>query len=388
MTLFTQAGDAFIPTVGRHSMLETLPTGNFIVVRPPMGPMFFQQVDRFPESGRMYGDVRSNADRIMKTFLDRPRATGVLLDGEKGSGKSQLARVVSEIGYDAGIPTILINDPFFGDDFNKLLGALEQPAIVIFDEFEKVYREQPHQEAILTLLDGVMTTQKLFIFTTNSTYRINEHMKNRPGRMFYWFDFGGLAPEFIREYCIDNLNDQSEIEGIVTVSAMFRAFNFDMLKAMVEEMNRYREPALEVIKILNTKPYVLSSQDVYEVVVTTDTGVKSEVLETSEIPLAGSSRGEETGFYAKFTGHPEYDGDDDQYTEKLASWEKELLGSGSPKNSGTGEDGSMYITVQISGLQKLDVATGRYQFIAMNGMTVDFKRKDKTGPSLYPKGSY
>lgn len=368
-------------------MLETLPTGNFTVVRPQMGPMFFQQVDPFPESGKMYGDVRKNADRIMQTFMSRPRATGVLLDGEKGSGKSQLARVVSEVGYDAGIPTILVNDPHHGDEFNKLLGAIEQPAIVIFDEFEKVYREQEHQEAILTLLDGVMTTQKLFIFTTNSTYRINEHMKNRPGRMFYWFEFGGLEPEFIREYCDDNLEDKSKIDGIITVSAMFKAFNFDMLKAMVEEMNRYGETALEVIKVLNTKPYNLASET-YDVVVTTETGVKSDTVELKEIPIQGGvARGESVGFYAKFPGAPEWNNDNEKYDDAVTEWERELLGSTKSSRGGVGSDGEVYISVDPHGLKAFDAETGRYKFIAENGMTVEFTRKEKQGPVYHP-GSF
>ena len=35
---------------------------------------------------------------------------------------------------------------------------------------------------------------------------------------------------------------------------MFGEFNFDMLKALVEDMNRYDEAPDETIKILNTKP--------------------------------------------------------------------------------------------------------------------------------------
>jgi hypothetical protein len=35
---------------------------------------------------------------------------------------------------------------------------------------------------------------------------------------------------------------------------MFDQFNFDMLKALVEEMNRYKETASEAMRMLNAKP--------------------------------------------------------------------------------------------------------------------------------------
>jgi hypothetical protein len=66
-------------------------------------------------------------------------------------------------------------------------------------------------------------------------------------------EFRGLDPDFIREYCGDNLNNKSYIESIVNITSVFSAFNFDMLKALVEEMNRYNETPQEAMRILNVK---------------------------------------------------------------------------------------------------------------------------------------
>jgi hypothetical protein len=388
VTYFTQAGDAFMPTAGRESLLNELPTGNYIVVQPMMGPMYFQRVEAFPEAGRMYGNVHQRAERIMRTFLDRPRSTGVLLEGEKGSGKSQLARIISLMGYDAGIPTIFINGPFFGDGFNALLSSIEQPAIVLVDEFEKVYRDQEHQEAILTLLDGVMTSQKLFIFTVNDKWKVNNHMKNRPGRLFYSIEFGGLEREFIREYCEENLNNQDHLEGILTLSAMFTAFNFDMLKAMVEEMNRYNETAFQVVELLNAKPLNLGGGESYDVIVTAPNGAKSKPVEVKQIPISGGvDRGDCVAFYAQFEGAPEWDGNEDtedRHDVQLAEWERELIGNDPKAKGSVHHDGNVYVVVEPKGLKKVDVDTGRYQFIANNGMTVDFVKKAVQGPVYYP----
>jgi hypothetical protein len=79
-------------------------------------------------------------------------------------------------------------------------------------------------------------------------------MRNRPGRIFYSLDFKGLEQDFIIEYCQDNLDNVDHIASVCRVAAMFDQFNFDMLKALVEEMNRYEETASEAMRMLNAKP--------------------------------------------------------------------------------------------------------------------------------------
>jgi hypothetical protein len=194
-----------------------------------------------------------NTDRVIRTFLSRPAATGVMLTGEKGSGKTLLTKNIAIELAKQGIPTIVINAPWHGDKFNSFIQTITQPCAILFDEFEKTY-DRDEQEAILTLLDGVFPSKKLFMLTTNDKYRVDFHMRNRPGRIFYMLDFKGLDSEFIREYCQDNLENKGHIEKIVSIASLFSEFNFDMLKALVEEMNRYNETPQESLKMLNAKP--------------------------------------------------------------------------------------------------------------------------------------
>ena len=44
------------------------------------------------------------------------------------------------------------------------------------------------------------------------------------------------------------------IPQVIAVSSIFEAMNFDMLQAMVEEMNRYGETPQEVLQYLNVRP--------------------------------------------------------------------------------------------------------------------------------------
>jgi hypothetical protein len=232
---------------------EHLPAGNYIIKQDQFSNMFLEEIDAFTAPPRLYGDTTRHADRILNTFRDRPASTGVVLNGEKGSGKTLLAKTLSMRGAEEGIPTIVINAPWHGDRFNSLIQSIDQPCMVLFDEFEKVY-DSDQQQAILTLLDGVFPSKTLFVITCNDKWRIDSHMRNRPGRIFYMLDFKGLEVNFIREYCEDNLNNKSHIDTVCKFSVIFSSFNFDMLKALVEEMNRYDESPAEAMRMLNAKP--------------------------------------------------------------------------------------------------------------------------------------
>lgn len=241
-----------------------LPVGTYVVKWNEMkGIYYLERVESFEIPSKVYGKTNDRAARVLNTFMDRKWSTGVMLNGVKGSGKTLLAKQIAVMGAKQGIPTIVVNHPYGGDIFNSFIQSIDIPAIIMFDEFEKVYKYH-EQEMILTLLDGVFQTKKMFIVTTNDSYAVNEHMKNRPGRIFYNFEFGTLEPDFIEEYCIDNINDKTQIPHIVQYTKVFNFFNFDMLAASVEEMNRYNETLPEVLNVLNIIPET-SHDDTYKV---------------------------------------------------------------------------------------------------------------------------
>ena len=238
--------------------MQSIPAGFYIVGFDDDG-FYLHGAEPFTMPTKIYGDTLKRADRILRTHKLRSGNTGVLLSGEKGSGKTLLAKAICLEAVNEGRPVLMVNSSFHGDLFNRFLQNINQQCVILFDEFEKVYNEekQPH---LLTVLDGVIVQQKLFVFTCNESSKVSTLMHNRPGRIFYHLEYKGLDAGFIKDYIDDRLEDKSKVEGAILVASLFSKFNFDMLSAMVEEMNRYDESAQEVLKFINAKPII----DAYE----------------------------------------------------------------------------------------------------------------------------
>lgn len=250
MSMFVSRGSRVDLIDALDKNISTTLGPNTYIIDKDVHGHFLKQVDNLEMTGKVYGSSNKVADRIARTFIDRTVGTGVMLVGEKGSGKTLIMKLLSMRMRDLGYPTILINHAYHDDDFKLFMQGINEPCMVLFDEFEKVF-DRSQQENLLTLLDGTVGSKKLYVITGNNANRIDDNMINRPGRFFYMMTFGGLSDEQIREYCDDRLDDKTQIENVIEFVSSFEVMNFDMLSALVEEMNRYGEDATTAARLLN-----------------------------------------------------------------------------------------------------------------------------------------
>lgn len=250
---------------------------------------------------KVYGKTSEHAARILKGYQNQTGNMGVLLEGLKGSGKTMLSRVVCMSAIRAfDMPVLLVSQDFASSDFFNFLQMIDQECVVMFDEFEKVFPPES-QERMLSLLDGVFRSRKLFLLTCNDTYRVNEHMKNRPGRIRYRLTFKGLDRDFITEYVKDKLIHPARVEQVITVATMFGdSMNFDMLQALVQEVNEFNEEPAKSLEYLNARPTEVNFSRRYTVRVINK--ALEEITTFDQLPR-----------HPEWNGNPmNFDGDDDR----------------------------------------------------------------------------
>lgn len=353
MSYFLKSGNTFrVSSKEALDLHDSLPAGNYVVKEMPMdGPLYLEHIENFEIIGKHYGDLDKNTDRIINTFMDRTASTGVMLAGEKGSGKSLLAKNLAiESAKRWGIPCIVINAPWVGDKFNAFMQMIDQPCMVLFDEFEKVYDEDD-QEKALTLLDGVFPSKKLFVLTCNDKWRVNSNMRNRPGRLFYMLNYVGLDAAFITEYCTDNLklDLQQHIEKVCKIASLFSQFNFDMLKATVEEMNRYNEEPQEALRMLNVTPeFDISNAFVMKVI---RNGLDVPVTDLEDVQWNGNPLRETVNAFVK-----EYTAEKDKDPVGDRDWEWKKF---------------QFLTTD---LKNIDSQQGKFVFVNIAGITLVLDR--------------
>lgn len=232
------------------SLMEELPLGNWLLMfDEPRNEFYLKKQPDFDDlPKKLYGDDEKVAKIYLKTFESLKKNMGVLLTGQKGGGKSTMAKLICNLSNQ---PTILITQPFVGDLFKSFLSSITQHVNVFVDEFEKVYPdEEKKQEEFLTILDGVFQSKKLFIFTANSM-SINQFLKNRPGRIRYLRKYGGLEKAVIKEIIADLLENSKHENDLISLTNLLSSVSMDVLLTLIQEVNLYDITPLEAVRMLN-----------------------------------------------------------------------------------------------------------------------------------------
>lgn len=215
-----------------------------------VGYFLEKEYKHFKIPKKVYGTAPRRAKKILNTFNNRDRSTGILLTGDKGAGKTMLAEVVCNTLINNKIPIVMVTERYTGSNFVSFIDSLGVVGL-FFDEFGKIYppsqeyneESNDTQEALLSLMDGGGRQKRLVLLTENQESDINHYLLHRPGRVFYHFKYGKLDEETIKEYLEEHKlkgdKDGTLTEYILDASRKMKTFSFDILQAIVEEYKRY-----------------------------------------------------------------------------------------------------------------------------------------------------
>lgn len=240
---------------------QKIPLGFWKLDAAQFKGIFLRKTDFKLSHSKIYGKSQAIADHIVKAYECTPssRNMGVLLSGGRGLGKTLTTRLVIE-QLSKKYPVIIISEYF-----NGMVDFLEnvRGCVILMDEFEKFMSgnirgndaesEQTKQETLLSLLDGnTGSCGNLFLLTVNNTYKLDENLKSRPGRIRYHYRYLSETVDVVREYCKDNLKNQDRIEEVVKALGGAEYVSMDIITSFVEELNNFPEmrPS-EVIEYFN-----------------------------------------------------------------------------------------------------------------------------------------
>lgn len=263
-------GNVVPRTLTRGSAVAEIPPGVYTLVYEEPTPMSGAKIYLRPEAEfklptRLYGDAAINemVDRFMRSYELNDKNLGILLTGEKGSGKTMMLKVLSVKAVELGFPVILVNQQLPGAVLNWFMSAITQNTLVNFDEFEKSYgpgdedENDEAQRSILQLLDGTNTgSKKMFCFTVNGRNKVSQYLLGRPSRIRYVLPFDRMDVATVVDYVSSNLKDCNEehLRAFIHVALVdansSNGMNFDSMAEFVKEMNQFGGDLNKTLKIM------------------------------------------------------------------------------------------------------------------------------------------
>lgn len=261
MTSYIKQGETITITKENVSVTTKLAPKNYILNIDHKGNYYLNESEDFKIPDKIYGNPQEDVTRFLKTFNTMDKNLGILLLGLKGTGKTILAKILCE---QAKLPVIIINSAFYGNAFNELINSIDQEVILLFDEFEKVYRHDNGyelQDKLLTLFDGTIEgAKKMFILTSNSR-QLTDALIDRPGRIRYIKKYYGLLEDEIREIANDRLINKEHIDSLVKLLMFYSSISNDLVVSIIDEMNIHNYTPQDAVKLLN-----ISGDDTFYIV--------------------------------------------------------------------------------------------------------------------------
>lgn len=253
-------GDSYQIYPDNLKTFDQLPAQTYKIKFNDMSGYSLEKVnDLSVKESKIYGTHADKVAKVMRTYDQTARSLGVILSGDKGIGKTMSLQLLSERMINDGKPVIIVDHSYPG--LANFIDSIEQDALVIFDEFEKVFQnrdagdsndDKETQTSLLSLFDGTSSTKRLYAITVNNLHYTSTYLLNRPGRFHYHFRYDYPSYDEVMEYMNDKCKRVVPIEEKTKAAnfSMKVPLNFDMLRAIVQELN-FGETFASAIQDLN-----------------------------------------------------------------------------------------------------------------------------------------
>lgn len=325
MTISTKFADngatVGVITFDDESITPKLKPGVYSVGLSMEGFYLNKKGPRMSAPTKLYGNVQQRVDKVINTYNSATSSFGVLLSGDKGSGKTLASSLIANKAIDdLGLPVILVEQSFPAGGLSSFIERLGE-CVVFFDEFGKKFdSDDEDQGNLLSLFDGTGSGRRLVLLTENERHNINNYMLNRPGRIWYHFEYGKLDEQTIAQYCDEHEIDEDTVEKIKFRCIKSYDFSFDILQAIVAEYKMYGGDVDELCRDLNvqkiSQPAPVEVEFIETIVVRTGEEVK--IFEDQyEFPVTGKDT------KVLISSNTDADGDSLEGQEKVPSWLKD-----------------------------------------------------------------
>ena len=273
--------------VPENDLYATLPKGVYrIVVQETMQGInfYFAPAPMFSIPEHVIPDTRF-IERVKNTYSLSDKQLGILLHGLSGMGKSMLAKQLCvEFIENYNMPVIVF-DFKSAEYISSILEQLEQPCVILLDEFEKMFGEKTdnetsfvNQNELLSILDDTSTSKHLFLLTANRQDWISPYMFNRPSRIRYCVEFDAIPKNIINGIIDKAVTDKEKAETVKAAANSLNDLTYDILFELIKESSYTEDFDFdEILRVMNISFKVLKAKDYNISVKIDDTGLSKEI---------------------------------------------------------------------------------------------------------------
>lgn len=247
-----------INIIGKNEVTDGLAPGVHTVDKKDFSVLRFSK-EKFEVPKKLFGTtIEQFSEMVVTDFLEGEGSCGVIIDGEKGNGKTELAQLImNKLIERAAVPVVEIDKVVDPESLTTIAKASE-PVVFYFDEYSKYYSsswnnttgnesDADNTDLLLRFFSDKTLGKCLFIITDNEIRNISPFMRERAGRFKYRFQFTHVSEDVVRDIC-KHYKVSKEVTEYMVFHAENTLENIDNIIAIIKHCIRFNKLTIEGIQ--------------------------------------------------------------------------------------------------------------------------------------------